>query len=718
MGKPPVVPKPAEGNLSAKSPAPQLGKAQQTRPAPVGAKFDLSTCSQTYDRMRQLWNTYFNTKLLPIDNYAEGRRSGDYLTIRGPDGQNLIYQVQDQTIPNVIEKTLAYITPDSVVPSVPIDLNPMMTDEQREIVAAFVSYVWDSQQLYEEGDPFYERGRHIMTRGTYIAGYEWVDPEDMDMLPDDLPIRCRLYDLFEVGWTLDANGRVEAVIVAQKKYGSEIPDAELKKLGQDVDPTKEYETYLYVDRVQWGRAIGGVETHPLTPHGLFYPDGVTPMCPFAVVMHRPRVIRNGSVAPQVSGQSQIGRKIGVPPTYYLLNSSEILSRVQTVQMENIRRVGIATIYEKGRVKRPNDTGLDLTEVSIELDDKGEIGFITPPDVNANSDRFTQNIRDNFAGPAGVDNALMRSGQTGPSTGIGQSHQQSWTRGAAQAISQTIARGMEREMHIIVGMCKSKLTASPIAQVQHAYPGTKIPTMGGAKDPLAQGQTISFGYKAGGGEVSDLTFQGFRRGRVSVTPDTRLAPEAMMQVGTQLLMAKDQQTGKTVMPLSVIVSKFFGGIFDNPEQIEKLMALDTLAAQPGNPIMVMQQAAALIDRYAALMGEDAAQQARDQMAQYAQQNLPQMVQALFAAPLQPPNQPAPPPGGPPPQGGPPPPQGAPPPPPQGGPPPPGPMLPGQVPMMQPPGSPVAVQPGQMAPQGGNPAAGMPPPMPPQQGPSYG
>jgi hypothetical protein len=438
------------------------------------------------------------------------------------------------------------------------------------------------------------------------------------------------------------------------------------------------------------------------------------MCPWVVQPVRPRKIRNGSVAPQASGLSQEGRKIGIPPTYNMLAASETLSRTSTLRMENVRRQGLSIIWEKGRVKRPNDTGLDLTQPVVELDDKGEIGTVNFPDINKSIDNFESSIRQNMSAPAGMDNALMSGPQQIPNSAMSASHMTGFVRAAAAQIGIALGHMLDREDQIIAGLCVSKLQASPIAAVQH-YQGVKLPTTGGPNDALNQGTELPFMGKVAGNPVTNLTFEGFRRSKNDVTPDTRLTPEAMMQVGSQLLLAKDQQTGKPVLPIGVILNKFFPQVFDAPEEVERAIKFDELTSLPNSPLAVIAQVEAMRNRYAAYLGEDQVQQMDTQLQQYIQQQLPQFAQAILSGKVQvggqPPPQGGPPPGGPPPQGGPPPPQGPPPgpPPPQGGP-----ALPGQVPPMQPPGSPMATPPGQMAPGGGNPQAALPPP-PPMQGP---
>jgi hypothetical protein len=108
---------------------------------------------------------------------------------------------------------------------------------------------------------------------------------------------------------------------------------------------------------------------------------------------------------------------------------------------------------------------------------------------------------------------------------------------------------------------------------------------------------------------------FRRSKNDVTPDTRMTPEASMQVGSQLLLAKDPQTGKPVLPLPVILTKFFSGVFDAPEEVQRAIEFDKLASLPGSPLAVIEQTEAMINRYAALLGEDQVQQMRQQLLQY-------------------------------------------------------------------------------------------------------
>jgi hypothetical protein len=719
LGKSRTPAKTAPSNALGKNAAAPTARGKaggKVAPSVAARKVDLSTLSQEYERRRQIWATFFNTHLVKIDDYAEGRRSQDYVQLFGPNGEKLMYQVQDQTIPNFIEKTIAYITPESVRNAVPFDLNPQMDDECRETVSNVFRTQRDMETLYSDGDPLYERLWAFTVRGTAVKGYEWLADDDAATMQDGWPILTRFADILENAAPLiGANGRVDSVIIGEKLRAVKIPPSELKRLpnGDQIQPYDELDVWYYCDTVQWGRTINNVVTTPLTPHGFRFVDG-TPMCPWVVQPHRPRKVRNGSVAPQTSGLSQTGEKIGIPPTYYLLSPSEILSRVATVQMENIRRVGLSTVWEKGRVKRPNDTGLDLTQPTVELDDQGEIGTINYPDVNANADRFTNNIRQNMAAPAGMDNALMSGPQSIPNSAMSASHMTGFVRAAAAQIGISLAHMLDKEDQVVAGMCASKLHASPIDAVQQTL-GERLPTTGGADDPLARGTSLPFTGRIAGNAVTDYTFANFRRSKNDVTPDTRMTPEASMQVGSQLLLAKDPQTGKPVLPLPVILTKFFSGIFDAPEEVQRAIEFDKLASLPGSPLAVIEQTEAMINRYAALLGEDQVQQMRQSLLQFTQQKIPAFAMSLLSGEQQPGGQPPPPepqPQGPPPpqvvvQGQNQPPQG--PPPPQGAP-----MLPGQMPPMQPPGSPMATPMGQMAPGGGNPQAALPPP-PQMQGP---
>jgi hypothetical protein len=716
------IPKPQAEGAPAKlsqTPTPAKPASRPTqkagqRTAPVAKPFDLNTCSQVYQRRRQVWQTYLQNRLIPIDNYMERRLGEDFVNIN-----NQMYQVQDASIPNLVDKVIAYITPESVGVRVTKSHNPMMDDEQREAVANVIREVWAQDRLYNDGDTFYDRCLYMMTRGNYIAQYEWLPDEEADAVQDGWPFRLWIHDIFNCAPMMGPGRRMDSIIVARKVYASEVPDNQLQAAAPDAEETDELEMFVYYDRTQYGVVINNVIVQDLTPHGYYYPDGVTPMCPFVFASYRPRTIRNGLVAPQASGFSQIGRKIGVPPTYYMLDAAEISSRIMTVEMENVRRLGLAPVIATGVVKRPNDEGMDFTEPVHYLDKDATMTVLDVPDVNEPAQKFVQDIRDNHGAPAGMPNQML-SGQGAAATtpGIQYNHQTSMPRAFAEQLSLYIKHGMESEAQIIAGLCVSKLQASVVQHVQHAT-GEKLPTLGGVMDPLNQAVVLPFSerFTASATPITDLTFYGFRRADVDVTPDTRLPPEQLAQMGMQALLAKDPQTGKPAMPVSVIAEKFFPGMFEDANELERAIALDMLASQPGNPLAIIKQMEAVVVQYGSRFQPQQLTQMQQALDQYIQTNLPQMFEMLAHAP--PPG----PPGAPPPNA----PQGPPQPPgaPMGGPPgsmpgqpsmmPPGgppmlppPNLPPNAPMPTPMGTPMPLPRGPMMPGGGNPAAALPPP----------
>jgi len=674
-------PNAATGGLKGgtKSAAPSLGTAP---------KYDLTQAAQDYSNLKLARQTFDQDFLLKLHQlYFQEAPDTAYLTILGPDKQNIVEQVVDPTVTFTVDKTVDFILAKGVSVRVDADRNPLTGPDQRQIAANTVKFSWDWNDKHVPGlNSFHRRTWLLCMRGAYVAEYSWLDATQADDLLDGFPIKLTLHDPFHVAWATDANHAVQRVIVAKRRYASDLPDAWRTKLGENVKDSDVFDLYEYFDRVQMGAIVGNIIVSDLHPHGYTDING-SPMVPFEIRQHHPVEILKSSARPIINGVNPESVIVGMPPVGKIIQMVEQKSWLLTFARHTLKDGGVPYLFTTGNVS------IDPKARHIKgnsPDAKAE--WMQAPGINDNILKLAQYIDDSIQ-QGGIGSGLMKGDVNSGLTGVAVNQMTTLPKRQMEAVAESLEHGLESEAQIILGLIKGNTAPSTAQKYQHV---TKQPLSLAGTDAHAftDGQDLALSHLITGRLDSGINYLSID-GVVSVECD--VTPHETLDKLTSMRFAMDAMNAKTQkIPDEELYALLH---FTDPENAARRMAWQTMKGDPNMPFARTEAMRAMLIERRGVWDDATIQQQLQQIDQIEQQAAQSLLQELLAQPVTMPAQPSDMGGG---TGG----SQVPPAPPGGSPPPPGAPPGAPPPPTAPPGAPPAGPP-----PGPPPTGGSPPPPPP-------